>query len=66
MSEVGEACRNGPWEERWTCPACYHDHQTRVAACASCATPLSCRIEREPVAVCTIVDPNEAGEADDE
>ncbi len=65
MSNVGEACRNGPWDERWTCPACYHDHHARVTACASCATPLSCTIEREPVAVCTIIDPADE-QGDDE
>jgi hypothetical protein len=63
VSEVGEACRNGPWQDIWTCPACYHDHHTEVTACASCATPLSCTTEREPVAVCTIV---EAGHEQDD
>lgn len=58
-SNIGDKCTNAAWLEVWTCPACYHDHHTQVTACASCATALSCTIVREPVPVCTIVDPND-------
>lgn len=63
MADVGDACRNGPWQRIWTCPACYHNHHAEVDACEGCGVALSCAIERDPVAVCTIIDPAESDEA---
>ncbi len=63
MADIGESCKNGPWQEIWTCPNCYHDHDGEVNNCAGCGVALSCTIEREPIAVCTIIDPAERDEA---
>lgn len=57
MADIGDRCSNGPWESRWTCPACYHDHDTEVDTCAGCGVALLCEIWRDPVPVCTIIDP---------
>ncbi|KTT68245.1 hypothetical protein [Sphingomonas sanguinis] len=62
MADIGDYLKNGPWDKRWTCPACYHDHHGEVTACEGCGIALSCTIEREPVAICTIVAPNDRDE----
>ena len=63
MSNVGEKCTNGPWQEIWTCPACYHDHESEVDACVGCGVALACTTERNPVSVCTIIDPADRDDA---
>ncbi|MDR6847145.1 hypothetical protein [Sphingomonas sp. BE137] len=55
-AKPGDRCSNGPDVECWTCPACYHDHKTRVTECADCGVALSCTIERPPIAVCTVIE----------
>lgn len=62
MADVGERCTNGPYQEIWTCPACYRDHDCEVDACEGCGAALACTIERLPYAVCTIVDPADRDE----
>lgn len=63
MAEIGDELHNGPHERRWTCPECYADHGRRVTACDECGTALRCTIESVPVAVCTIIGPDEDGGA---
>jgi len=62
MADVGDYLKNSPWQEMWTCPECYHDHHGEVTSCEACGVALACTIEREPVAVCTIVDPTDQDE----
>ena len=56
MAEPGDACTNAPFLERWTCPACYQDHPRRVTECWGCGAQLQCTIERQPVAICVLVE----------
>jgi hypothetical protein len=64
---IGKRCSNGPDVELGTCPGCYHDHDGLVTACANCGVALRCTIERPPIAVCTVIDPDDTDfEEDDE
>lgn len=58
---VGDRCSNGPFDDRWTCPNCYHDHDGRVTRCAKCDVPLRCTKEQQWVAQCEIVEEGEEG-----
>ena len=65
-AEPGEKCSNGPDVECWTCPNCYHDHDSKVIACAECKVALVCTIKRPPIAVCMIAYPDQADDEDEE
>jgi len=62
---VGDQLTNTPWDNRYTCPECYHDHHKSVTVCEGCGVALECTIERVPVYTCTVVSPG-AGNAEDE
>lgn len=51
---------NSNYTERWTCPDCYHDHDSMVTECAGCGVTLRCTIELEPVPYCWIDDDQDA------
>jgi transcription elongation factor Elf1 len=55
-----DVCRNTHWEDRFTCPACYHDHNdrdpTELTTCESCGAALECSVERVPESVCRLAD----------
>ena len=57
---------NPGFEDRFTCPGCYHDHRgapSAVTKCERCKRPLRCSIERQPVAVCELAGNDEQDEA---
>lgn len=56
-----QRCTNPGYEDRFTCPGCYEDHHgvpSSITSCTKCKRPLRCTVEQQPVAVCTLVDPN--------
>jgi hypothetical protein len=59
-AKPGEFCSNGPWDERWTCPNCYHDHSRQVTTCENCSASIRCTWETQRVAVCTIADSDDS------
>lgn len=59
-AKPGDRLTNGPWQDRWTCPNCHHDHDDKVTKCEGCGVALRCWTENEPVSVCAIADPDEA------
>ena len=63
-AKPGEYCENGPYQERWTCPNCYHDHEEEVTKCEGCGIALECTTEHHPVSRCTVADPVEDTDAD--
>lgn len=53
---------NPGWEDKFTCPACYHDHLDRAPgqiACENCGVSLTCTVEHQPVAVCSLTKTDE-------
>ncbi len=50
----GERCTNPGQDERFTTPCCYADVSEGATACPDCGTPITCTVEQQPVAVCTI------------
>ena len=50
---MGEQCRNPGYDDRFTCPACYHDfegHET--TKCPGCGAAIHCYTVQEPVCIC--------------
>lgn len=56
---------NSAYEDRWTCPECYHDHRDMVTECAMCGEKLHCTIEMEPVPYCMSGDDLPEDDGDD-
>jgi hypothetical protein len=65
-AKPGDRCSNGPHVEIWTCPDCYRDHFEEVSKCAGCGIALICTIEKPPIAVCTIADPANVADMEDD
>jgi len=59
MAEPGDYTTNAPFLERWTCPSCFQDHPRRVTTCWGCGAVLQCTVERQPVAICALVEQGE-------
>jgi len=58
---MAESCSNPGYDNRFTCPACYHDFEdAKAKECPSCKVALHCAVEQQPVCVCTL------GHSDDE
>ncbi len=51
-AERGESCSN--FNETYTSPCCYEDHDGPVTECAACGTPLECEEVAVPSFVCRI------------
>lgn len=52
-------------DDRWTCPACYADHEGRLEGKTiecSCGATLELTIDYEPVCRATCIDPDEGDE----
>jgi hypothetical protein len=49
------------WVDRWTCPACYADHEGSdgLTVDCSCGARLKLTIEHEPICVAECIDPDE-------
>lgn len=61
----GYELTNPGFDDRWTCPACYAEHEGRLAGRTvdcSCGARLRLSIDYEPVCVATCIDPEEKGE----
>jgi hypothetical protein len=56
-AKPGERCSNPGRDDRWTTPCCYADVAGDADACPDCGAPITCDVEQQPVAVCTIRDP---------
>lgn len=41
-------------DNRFTCPACYHDFEGRKTKCPGCDVDIVCAVEQQPVCVCTL------------
>lgn len=52
---MGETCSNPGYENKFTCPDCYHDFSgVMTKACPGCGAELHCRVEQQPVCVCEL------------
>lgn len=67
-AKPGEVLRNNGWEDKFTCPNCHADHHERVPdkqakyVNCECGARLRLELDYEPVAMCTIADPDEEEE----
>jgi transcription elongation factor Elf1 len=66
----GERCSNDHFEDRFTCPNCYVEHdglglragrRPKFITC-ECGARLKCEVETIDSSVCTIADPDEEEE----
>ena len=51
---VGESCSNPGFKDRFTTPCCYADFTGKLSSCPECGAPITCTVEHQPLAVCTI------------
>lgn len=52
---MAEQCSNPGYEDKFTCPACYHDFNgISTTACPGCGAQIQCRREQQPVCVCEL------------
>lgn len=52
---MGERLENPGQEDRFTCPACYHDFDDlSLKKCPGCNEILHCWISMQPVAICEL------------
>jgi hypothetical protein len=58
-AKPGDQCSNSPWIDYFTTPCCYQDVEDGTTECPSCGAPIECRYEQQPVAICTIRDPED-------
>jgi len=58
---MSETCSNPGYDNKFTCPACYHDFNGRQNKCPGCGADVVCVVEQQPVCVCTlgVADPEE-------
>lgn len=59
-----DRCENPGFDDRWTCPACYHDLtgvRAGEATCPSCGSQLMLSVDYQPVSVAQLIAAPEAG-----